>query len=104
MRVMTLIADAVSAAISTEPPGQRADLIADSVIFGRYETPKGSCTKYRYDSSCHCFELATTLPEGMTFRFEFGFIPSTSGDDGDPLDVLIFIDSPVIAGCVVRCR
>jgi inorganic pyrophosphatase len=68
------------------------------------ETPKGSRNKYRYDSSCDCFELATTLPEGMAFPFDFGFIPSTLGDDGDPLDVLVLMDSPVMAGCVLRCR
>jgi inorganic pyrophosphatase len=68
------------------------------------ETPKGSRNKYRYDSSCDCFELATTLPEGMAFPFDFGFIPSTLGDDGDPLDVLVLMDAPVIAGCVLRCR
>ena len=68
------------------------------------ETPKGSRNKYRYDSSCDCFELATTLPEGMAFPFDFGFIPSTLGDDGDPLDVLVLMDAPVMAGCVLRCR
>jgi inorganic pyrophosphatase len=43
------------------------------------ETPKGSRNKYRYDSSCDCFELATTLPEGMAFPFEVVFISSTLG-------------------------
>jgi inorganic pyrophosphatase len=68
------------------------------------ETPKGSRNKYRYDPDCDCFELATALPEGMAFPFDFGFIPSTRGGDGDPLDVLVLMDSPVIAGCVLRCR
>jgi inorganic pyrophosphatase len=68
------------------------------------ETPKGSRNKYRYDPDCDCFELATTLPEGMAFPFDFGFIPSTLADDGDPLDVLVLMDSPVIAGCVLQCR
>jgi inorganic pyrophosphatase len=68
------------------------------------ETPKGSRNKYRYDSDCNCFELATTLPEGMAFPFDFGFIPSTLGDDGDPIDVLVLMDAPVMSGCVLRCR
>jgi inorganic pyrophosphatase len=68
------------------------------------ETPKGSRNKYRYDSSCRCFELATTLPEGMAFPFDFGFIPSTLGGDGDPLDVLVLMDAAVMPGCVLRCR
>ena len=41
------------------------------------ETPKGSRNKYRYDPDCDCFSLATTLPDGMAFPFDFGFIPST---------------------------
>jgi inorganic pyrophosphatase len=68
------------------------------------ETPKGCRNKYRYVPDCDCFELATTLPEGMAFPFDFGFIPSTLGDDGDPLDVLVLMDSPVFAGCVLHCR
>jgi inorganic pyrophosphatase len=68
------------------------------------ETPKGSCNKYRYVPDCDCFELATALPAGMAFPFDFGFIPSTLGGDGDPLDVLVLMDSPVLGGCVLRCR
>jgi inorganic pyrophosphatase len=68
------------------------------------ETPKGSRNKFRYVPDCDCFELATTLPEGMAFPFDFGFIPSTLGDDGDPLDILVLMDSPVFAGCVLQCR
>jgi inorganic pyrophosphatase len=68
------------------------------------ETPKGSRNKYRYVPDCDCFELATALPEGMAFPFDFGFIPSTLGDDGDPLDVLVLMDSPVLGGCLLRCR
>ena len=40
----------------------------------------------------------------MAFPFDFGFIQSTLGDDGDPLDVLVLMDAPVIAGCVLQCR
>ena len=53
------------------------------------ETPSGSRNKYRYNPACHCFGLATTLPAGMAHPFELGFIPSTLGGDGDPLDALI---------------
>jgi inorganic pyrophosphatase len=40
----------------------------------------------------------------MAFPFDFGFIPSTLAEDGDPLDVLVLTDAPVIAGCLLRCR
>ena len=68
------------------------------------ETPKGSRNKYSYDPECDCMQLSTVLPEGMVFPYDFGFIPSTLGDDGDPLDVLILMDTPVVPGCVVRAR
>jgi inorganic pyrophosphatase len=68
------------------------------------ETPKGSRNKYDYDPDCDCMELATVLPEGMTFPYDFGFIPSTLGADGDPLDILILMDAAVVPGCIVRAR
>jgi inorganic pyrophosphatase len=90
----------------------RHSVLSDTATYDRksgdlraiIETPKGSRNKYRYDSVCDCFELATTLPDGMAFPFDFGFIPSTLGEDGDPLDVLVLMDAPVIAGCVLKCR
>lgn len=68
------------------------------------ETPKGSRNKYDYNPECDCMELATVLPEGMVFPYDFGFIPSTLGDDGDPLDVLILMDVPVVPGCIITAR
>ena len=68
------------------------------------ETPKGSRNKYDYDPECDCLELGTVLPEGMVFPYDFGFVPSTLGEDGDPLDVLILMDTPVVPGCIVRAK
>jgi inorganic pyrophosphatase len=68
------------------------------------ETPKGSRNKYKYDPACDCLELATALPEGMVFPYDFGFVPATVGEDGDPLDVLVLMDAPVVLGCVIRGR
>ena len=68
------------------------------------ETPKGSRNKYSYDPECDCMQLSTVLPEGMVFPYDFGFIPSTLGDDGDPLDVLVLMEAPVVPGCVIRAR
>jgi inorganic pyrophosphatase len=44
------------------------------------------------------------LAEGLSFPYDFGFVPSTRGEDGDPLDVLLFLDHDVPAGCVVTAR
>ncbi|HEX3571157.1 MAG TPA: inorganic diphosphatase [Acidobacteriaceae bacterium] len=68
------------------------------------ETPKGSPNKYDYDDGCRAFRLAGVMPEGTTFPYDFGFIPSTVADDGDPLDVLVFLDAPVVVGCVLTVR
>ena len=40
----------------------------------------------------------------MTFPYDFGFVPSTKADDGDPVDVLVLMDEPAFAGCALRCR
>ena len=48
------------------------------------ETPKGSRVKYAYDPEAELLKLKRALPEGMLFPFNFGFIPSTKEDDGDP--------------------
>ena len=68
------------------------------------ETPKGSSNKYDYMPEYGGFELSKTLPEGLTFPFDFGFIPSTLGEDGDPLDILVLMDFPAVTGCVVNVR
>jgi inorganic pyrophosphatase len=68
------------------------------------ETPRGSRNKYSYDPECDCMELSTVLPEGMIFPYDFGFVPSTLGDDGDPLDVLVLMDTSVVPGCVIRAK
>jgi inorganic pyrophosphatase len=68
------------------------------------ETPKGSPNKYDYDDACAAFRLAEVMPKGSYFPYDFGFIPSTVGDDGDPLDVLVFMDDPAPVGCVLTIR
>jgi inorganic pyrophosphatase len=68
------------------------------------ETPKGSRNKYAWDPEQQVFALKKVLPEGMVFPHDFGFIPSTEGDDGDPIDVLVLMDQPVFTGCLVQAR
>lgn len=68
------------------------------------ETPKGSRNKFDYDPDTGLFKLGGLLPEGMAFPFDFGFIPSTLGEDGDPLDVLVMMDAPAHVGCLVEIR
>ncbi len=68
------------------------------------ETPKGNRNKFNYDEEHHLFKLGGVLPAGAVFPFDFGFIPSTLGGDGDPLDVLLLMDEPAFPGCLVPSR
>jgi inorganic pyrophosphatase len=68
------------------------------------ETPKGSRVKYAYISSCGLFWVKRALPEGMVFPFNFGFIPSTVGEDGDALDILILNEESVLSGSLLKVK
>jgi inorganic pyrophosphatase len=68
------------------------------------ETPKGSRNKYAFDPEQEIFRLKRVLPAGMAFPYDFGFIPSTKADDGDPTDVLVLMDEPAFPGCLLKCR
>ncbi|HZR17115.1 MAG TPA: inorganic diphosphatase [Verrucomicrobiae bacterium] len=68
------------------------------------ETPKGSRVKYAYEPKSGLFLLKRALPEGMMFPFNFGFIPGTIAEDGDPLDILILNEEALVCGCLVKTR
>jgi inorganic pyrophosphatase len=68
------------------------------------ETPKGSRNKLAYEPAFGALVLKRVLPQGMSFPFDFGFMPATLGDDGDPLDVLVLLDESVPAGVIVPSR
>ena len=68
------------------------------------ETPKGCRNKFDYDPESNLFMLGGLLPEGMMFPFDFGFVPATLGDDGDPLDIMVLMDAPAHVGCLIDVR
>lgn len=68
------------------------------------ETPRGSRTKYRYNEDHGLFVFDKALPLGTQFPFDFGFVPSTEGGDGDPLDVLVLTDEPTFVGCLIHAK
>src|SRR5580692_4830677 len=68
------------------------------------ETPRGCRNKFDYDPESNLFMLGGLLPEGMMFPFDFGFIPSTLGEDGDPLDIMVLMDAPAHVGCLMDVR
>jgi inorganic pyrophosphatase len=78
-----------------DPSGDRLAVI---------EAAQGSRHKLKYRAEWRAFVLHGVLPLGTAFPYDFGFLPSTLGDDGDPLDVLVFADEALLPGSVVPCR
>lgn len=76
----------------------------DDNIFAVVETPRGSSCKLDFDPKLGVFALAKPLMAGLTYPYDWGFIPSTKAEDGDPLDVLILHDAQTYPGVVLRCR
>ncbi len=76
----------------------------DGVLQVIIETPKGSRNKYAFDPDQEIFALKKVLPAGMSFPHDFGFLPRTIADDGDPIDVLVLMDEPAFPGCLLRAR
>jgi inorganic pyrophosphatase len=67
----------------------------DDCVLVVIETPKGSPNKLAFEARYGTFVLKGVLPAGAVFPFDFGFVPSTRAEDGDPLDVLVLMDAPV---------
>ena len=68
------------------------------------ETPRGARAKFKYDPTLKVFTFSRTLTLGLVYPFDWGFIPSTLGEDGDPLDVMILHEAATGPGMVVTCR
>jgi inorganic pyrophosphatase len=68
------------------------------------ETPAGIRQKYAFDPKYGIMRLKMTLAEGLMWPYDYGFIPQTLGDDGDPIDVLVLNDVPTFSGCLIDVR
>lgn len=68
------------------------------------EAPAGSRVKVYYDPDSHRFRIGKFLPLGMVFPFDFAFIPSTLGGDGDPFDLLILPEADLPVGSIVKVK
>ena len=86
--------------LSDLPPINEEDRAINVVI----ETSRGSRTKLTYEPDAGAFVATKVLPQGMSFPFDFGFVPSTTGGDGDPVDVLLLLDEAVPTGTLVPSR
>ena len=88
------------AAESTTGTAKSGDKLLQVII----ETPKGCRNKYSFDDLQKIFVLKAALPAGMIFPYDFGFLPRTLADDGDPIDVLVLMDEPAFPGCALMAR
>ena len=68
------------------------------------ESPRGSSLKLKFDARLKAMSVSRPLPLGVFFPFDCGFIPSTAGPDGDPLDAMLLWDVASYPGVVVPCR
>ncbi len=82
------------------PIGKRSPDVVNAVI----EIPLEGINKYEYDKELHVFRLDRNLYSPVHYPGDYGFIPSTLGDDGDPLDVLVLVDAGSFPGCVMEVR
>ncbi len=74
------------------------------VVRAIVEIPKNSANKYEYDGELGVFRLDRALYSPMHYPGDYGFIPGTLAEDGDPLDVLILVDEPSFTGCLMEVR
>lgn len=68
------------------------------------ETPRGSRAKFDYDPKLKTFTLSKSLLTGLTYPHDWGFVPSTKADDGDPIDVMVVHDATTFPGIIFTCR
>jgi inorganic pyrophosphatase len=68
------------------------------------ESPRGATVKFKYDLANNVMTISRPLPEGLVYPYDWGFIPSTRAQDGDPLDAVIVWDGKSYPGVVIPCR
>ena len=68
------------------------------------EIPAGSKNKYEFDKDLNAFALDRVLYASVQYPYDYGFIPNTLADDGDPLDGMVIMDQPTFPGCVIAAR
>lgn len=87
-----------------DPTRLKPILKKDELVQVIVETPAGSRNKFAFDPEQSIFILKKVLPAGMSFPYDFGFLPKTTAPDGDPIDVLLLMDQPAYPGVAVPAR
>ena len=84
---------------------QRLDTFAsDDVFHVVVESPRGSTVKLKWDPGLGAMSVSRPLNLGLSFPYDWGFVPSTEGPDADPIDALVYWDVSSYPGVVIPCR
>ena len=78
--------------------------MADDPLICLVEIPKGSRNKYEYDAEAGVIKLDRFLFSSMVYPTDYGFIPDTLGQDGDPLDAMVCVSEPTFPGCIIEVK
>lgn len=74
------------------------------IVYAVIESPKGTENKYEYDVKKKAIVLDRVLYSAVHFPGDYGFLPRTLDEDGDPLDILVLVTSPTFPGCILTAR
>lgn len=76
----------------------------EGTVVAFIEIPRGSRNKYEYDPATGRFRLDRVLYSSVHYPTDYGFVPDTLGEDGDPLDILVLVQEPTFPGCLIEAR
>jgi inorganic pyrophosphatase len=98
--------EGTSTTVWPKPAERLSALHSDEVatVLAFIEIPRGSRNKYEYDESTGRFVLDRVLYSSVHYPTDYGFVTETLGEDGDPLDVLVFVQEPTFPGCLIPAR
>jgi len=74
------------------------------IVYAVIESPKGNENKYEYDVKKKAIVLDRVLYSAVHFPGDYGFLPRTLDEDGDPLDILVLVTALTFPGCVMKAR
>ena len=85
-------------------PEQIPALAADGSVHVYVEIPRGSRNKYEYDPRLGMLRLDRVLYSSVHYPTDYGFVPGTTGGDGEPVDAMVLVEESTFPGCLVRVR